>query len=104
MFPANLSPTVLRKVPCISTKSCVRSSPAVSHSYSAMTSEERVQMEVLCAQIADEKDNRKFTELIQQLIDLLDRSRQAVKDGQDRTQLQAELPLKPPPPKSGLSD
>lgn len=37
-------------------------------------------MEVLCAEIAAEKDNEKFTELIQQLIDLLDRSRRAEVD------------------------
>lgn len=42
-----------------------------------MKSEDRAQMEALCAQIAVEKDNHKFSELIQQLIDLLDRSRRA---------------------------
>jgi hypothetical protein len=67
-----------------------------------MTPEERVQMEALCAQIAEEKDNRKFTELIRQLIDLLDRSRQAVRDGRDRSPLQGALSRKTAPLKPDL--
>jgi hypothetical protein len=39
-----------------------------------MKPEDRARMEALCAQIANEKDNAKFSELMQQLIDLLDRS------------------------------
>lgn len=39
-----------------------------------MKPEERARMEALCTQIAAEKDNVKFSELMQQLIDLLDRS------------------------------
>jgi hypothetical protein len=39
-----------------------------------MKPEDRARMEALCAQIAVEKDNVKFSELMKQLIDLLDRS------------------------------
>jgi hypothetical protein len=41
-----------------------------------MKPEARARMEALCAQIAKEKDNVKFSELMQELIDLLDRSHQ----------------------------
>jgi hypothetical protein len=39
-----------------------------------MKPEDRARMEALCAQIAAEKDNVKFSELMRQLIDLLDRA------------------------------
>jgi hypothetical protein len=42
-----------------------------------MTPEDQSRMEVLCAQIAAEKDHRKFHELLAELNDLLKRSHQA---------------------------
>jgi len=41
-----------------------------------MTIEDRLLLETLCAQIAGETDNRKFGELVQELIKLLERARQ----------------------------
>lgn len=40
-----------------------------------MKPEDRSRMEALCAQIAVETDNRKFSELMQELISLLEASR-----------------------------
>jgi hypothetical protein len=42
-----------------------------------MKTEDRAQMEALCAKIAVETDNVRFSELMKQLIDLLDRSRRS---------------------------
>jgi hypothetical protein len=39
-----------------------------------MTPEEKTRMDVLCAQIATEKDQSKFLKLVEQLNDLLERS------------------------------
>jgi hypothetical protein len=47
-----------------------------------MTPEDRSLLEALFEQIAQEKDNRKFSELIQQLITLLERARQNQGDPQ----------------------
>jgi flagellar biosynthesis/type III secretory pathway chaperone len=41
-----------------------------------MTVEDRLLLEALCTKIARETDNRKFTELVQELIKLLERCRQ----------------------------
>jgi hypothetical protein len=43
---------------------------------SGMTPEDRSRMEALCAQIAVEKDDRRFDELLTELNDLLQRSHQ----------------------------
>jgi hypothetical protein len=95
------NPSVLSPETSIHFYAIARTTPAgIFDSYYAMTPEDRVRMEVLCAQIAEEKDNRRFTELIRQLIDLLDRSRHA--DGQHRSPLQAALPQKLAPPKPDL--
>lgn len=41
-----------------------------------MTCEDRLLLEALCTKIARETDNRKFGELVQELIKLLERCRQ----------------------------
>ncbi len=43
-----------------------------------MSAEDRVLLEILCARIAGETDSRKFGELMQELIKLLERARQKV--------------------------
>jgi hypothetical protein len=48
-----------------------------------MTSEDRKQLEALSAQIAKETDNRKFAELVQALIKLLERTRQKPENPMD---------------------
>jgi hypothetical protein len=47
-----------------------------------MTPEDRSLLEALCTQLLAEKDNKKFSELIQQLITLLERARRGRADNQ----------------------
>jgi hypothetical protein len=49
---------------------------AVAVNYLSMTPEDRSRIETLCAQIAVEKDHRRFYELLAELNDLLQRSHQ----------------------------
>ena len=48
-----------------------------------MTIEDRLILEALCAQIAKETDNRKFGELVQELIKVLERARQKPQNPMD---------------------
>lgn len=60
-----------------------------------MTVEDRLLLESLCAQIARETDNRKFGELVQELIKLLERTRQKPQNPIDSRAVQLCSPLKP---------
>jgi hypothetical protein len=63
-----------------------------------MTSEHRKLLEALSAQIAKETDNRKFGELVQELIKLLERTRQKPKNPMESG---ADPPCAPEKPSAG---
>lgn len=95
--PPNSIP--LQKPPPPFTLFCLRPRTPTSHSnLHMMTPDDRSRMEALCAQIAIEKDNAKFSELMQQLIDLLDRSRRAQVDRNPLPVSSPRLPRKGPMP------
>ena len=60
-----------------------------------MTVEDRLLLEALCSRIARETDNRKFGELLQELINLLERTRQKPVKSLDSCPVR---PCYPPPP------
>lgn len=56
------------------TDSAVKAPLPLSGTMTDMTPEDRSRMDALCAQIAVEKDQRKFLKLVEELNDLLERS------------------------------
>jgi hypothetical protein len=75
---SDLESVRLRKVSCWFTKSSVHILGVIQQSKfpMVMTIEDRLLLEALCSRITRETDNRKFGELIQELIILLERTGQ----------------------------